>query len=152
MNITSDTIASTLLSLDGNLSATRWQAALHRQPRPVLEWLETLDLVEWRKVGRTKRRMLVVPVEDAVEVITNSIYTPPEKKQRKEYDNSSCAPMVRVVSDPTNLFRRGAEFPAAQVFGNSREKPVQPGELPLGIVLEDEKGRQWTMTREGLTN
>ena len=68
-------------------------------------------------------------------------YNPSSKQPRPGRRPSSGqynALVVRVLDDPTDLFRPGAEFPAVQVFGNCRpghEKMPAPDEWPLGMLL-----------------
>lgn len=135
--LTAATIAAMLEQVEGDLASRRWQELTNaRAATHILQWFEALELVTYESVygGRLQRRVLAVPLAEAVRIIRAHQYGAPRRKS-KAGDRVAGSDQLVVLHDPTCLFEDGARFRRDEVFGANGTVYPTPDEWPVGIEL-----------------
>lgn len=150
MEITNEVVADFLEEVRGNMRTMVWSDEFgSANATQMLKWVDSLGIA--RCPGRGRLRRLLVPLDEALEIIRSETYQRVHKPRRHrppEGDPVSMARKVfRVVEDPSGFFRAGAEFPALTVWGVGGRKPPEGDEFAEGTVLDLCRRRQGQMQR-----
>ena len=120
----------------GNLSMKSFQSRFTSHfTKKIVRWLDTLGIVERRGMGR----FLNCDLGKAVKIIRNTPFevinkkTGPKNGSRIKVQKRSLRFFVE--NDPSGHFKKGASWPAAQVWGERRELMPEPGEFAIGTQL-----------------
>ncbi len=139
-------IADVLAATNGDVSTKAWQPYFSsRLLTDVMAHLCAIGVARVDKVGprRNHKRVLALPLEEAIEVARQHPYARPRRQRGWHLEPASDDEAVTVLFDPTDLFKKGARFRAVEVFGvgnlfaraDIEQFVPAPDELPEGIEI-----------------
>jgi hypothetical protein len=141
--ITNETVAEWFRRFAGDVRTATWMDQIaSRDVTAALKWLDHIGVTECG--GRGRARKLLVSYDEALRMIEATpfrlVYR--SRKIRRRRRSSRIRRYFVVRRDPTRFFRMGATFSALSVWGPDGKDLPEPGEWPVGTVLEyvDEDG------------